>query len=342
MSKSLFKEAIAEAKAVREAAITNAKKALEESLTPHLKSMLAAKLQEMEDNDEELLEAEELEEAADSGFKKVNVKKTAVKEAEEDEDAEDVEPEEAPEGEDIEDAEEMDMEPEEAPEGEETPAEEDIEVGELSVEEFKEIVRDIIAQEIGGEPSDELGADMDAGDIEGMGDEPEDIDMEGEPGMEMEPEMEPDEEEIDLDEILRELGGSKKEDAYKAKYEASQRELNEAVRTIRTLRQNLQEVNLLNSKLLYTTKLFKANNLSESQKVNIITAFDKAETVKEAKLVYESVSRSFASKPKKSTAVIKEHRGTASRAAGVNPKSNVLLEPSETVLRMQKLAGIIK
>jgi len=48
-NRDLFKEAIAEAKSIREAAILNAKEALEESLTPHLKSMLAAKLQEMEE-----------------------------------------------------------------------------------------------------------------------------------------------------------------------------------------------------------------------------------------------------------------------------------------------------
>ena len=52
MSKDLFKQAIAEAKSVREAAIANAKEALEESLTPHLKDMLAAKLQEMETSEE--------------------------------------------------------------------------------------------------------------------------------------------------------------------------------------------------------------------------------------------------------------------------------------------------
>ena len=56
-NKDLFKQAIAEAKSVREAAIANAKEALEESLTPHLKDMLAAKLQEMDDSsaDEEVV-----------------------------------------------------------------------------------------------------------------------------------------------------------------------------------------------------------------------------------------------------------------------------------------------
>ena len=48
----LLKEAIADAKAVRETALQNAKMALEEAFTPHLKSMLSAKLAE-EDNEED-------------------------------------------------------------------------------------------------------------------------------------------------------------------------------------------------------------------------------------------------------------------------------------------------
>ena len=51
-NKDLLKQAIAEAKTIREAAIANAKEALEETLTPHLKEMLAQKLQEMEEEDD--------------------------------------------------------------------------------------------------------------------------------------------------------------------------------------------------------------------------------------------------------------------------------------------------
>ena len=49
----LLKEAIADAKAVRETALANAKMALEEAFTPQLKSMLSAKLKEDEFGDEE-------------------------------------------------------------------------------------------------------------------------------------------------------------------------------------------------------------------------------------------------------------------------------------------------
>ena len=52
-NRDLLKEAIADAKSVREVAIANAKLALEEAFTPHLKSMLSAKLDEMDKKDEE-------------------------------------------------------------------------------------------------------------------------------------------------------------------------------------------------------------------------------------------------------------------------------------------------
>ena len=90
--------------------------------------------------------------------------------------------------------------------------------------------------------------------------------------------------------------------------------------------------------MLYVNKIFKANDLNESQKVNVIAAFDKAETVKEVKLVYETVSETFVTK-KETT--IKEHKGMASKATGTTAsKPEVIAEVSDTVLRMQKLAGI--
>ena len=45
--RDILKEAIADAKTVKDTAIANAKAALEEAFTPQLKSMLAAKLEEM-------------------------------------------------------------------------------------------------------------------------------------------------------------------------------------------------------------------------------------------------------------------------------------------------------
>ena len=87
-------------------------------------------------------------------------------------------------------------------------------------------------------------------------------------------------------------------------------------------------------------KVFKANNLSESQKVNIIAAFDKAETVKEVKLVFETVSENVVTK--KTTKVNESKLGSASKATGTTAsKPEVINEVSSAVQRMQKLAGII-
>ena len=363
-NKDLFKQAIAEAKSVREAAIANAKEALEETLTPHLKDMLAAKLQEMEeksDEVEEVVNEEEKEEAVEentSGFEAVT---------EEEEDEAEVDSEESEdEAEEIEDAgTEM-----EAGEEEEIDGDEDL--SKLSVDQFKDMIRDIISQEVGG---DAAADDMDAGDIEGMGDEAGMEDPSMEP--EMEPEMGAEEDEIDLDELIRELdsiseeeveegkkkdddtmeeGEEKEEDTVEESTEVEvphtaetsdkninrtlKEDLKGALETITTLQKELNEVNILNAKLLYVNKIFKAQNLSESQKVNIIAAFDKAETVKEVKLVFETVSDNVGTK-REST--IKEHKGSASRATGTTAKKpEVIAEVSNAVLRMQKLAGIIK
>ena len=375
MSKDLFKQAIAEAKSVREAAIANAKEALEESLTPHLKDMLAAKLQEMETS-EEVEEAkhdkkdETIEEAP-----KEDEKHEAVEEL-----AEEVPAQFAEEDEAEDDSEESDDEAEiEAPA--EEPVEDDMpdgdeDISKLSIDQFKDIVRDIIAQESGAEHGEEELPvdDMDGGDIEGMGDEPslEDPALDG-----------AEEEEIDLDELLRELESETSEEVEEAKHDDKDEnveeakedhkdegkkedikeeevdekhckkhedvseettELQEALETIETLKKDLNEVNLLNSKLLYVNKIFKSNDLSESQKVNIIAAFDKAESVKEVKLVFETVSDSVVGK-KQSANTIKESKtklGMASKAGGTTAaKPEVISEVSDTVRRMQKLAGII-
>ena len=370
MSKDLFKQAIAEAKSVREAAIANAKEALEESLTPHLKDMLAAKLQEMEEKKEEVEEAkhdekdEAIEEAPKEDKKEESVDEDltevpAVAE-EEDEEAED-DSEESEDDAPIEEPVEDDM-----PDGDE-------DISKLSIDQFKDLVRDIISQEAGHGEEEIPADDMDGGDIEPVGDEPAGDDMDALDAPE-------EEEEIDLDELLRELEAETSEEVEEAKHDKDENveeakedekdegkhskkeegkhskkeevvaeednsELEEALATIETLKKDLNEVNLLNSKLLYVNKIFKSNDLSESQKVNIIAAFDKAESVKEVKLVFETVSDSVITK-KESSKSIKESKtklGMASKATGTTAsKPEVIAEVSDTVRRMQMLAGIIK
>ena len=111
---------------------------------------------------------------------------------------------------------------------------------------------------------------------------------------------------------------------------------------VKHLRSELQEVNLLNSKLLYTNKIFKAKVLNENQKIKVLKAFDKAETVKEAKRIYEVLNENLSIKKTKSN--LRENMGAASKPSGVAPKrrkSNILPEDA-MVSRFKQLAGITK
>ena len=360
-NKDLFKQAIAEAKSVREAAIANAKEALEESLTPHLKDMLAAKLQEMEDSSTEEEVVNEVEEEVEEAHHKDDKDEAHAKDDTDEglvevDEAEDDAEETADDAEEITD-DEIDAEAHDD-EAHEEEVDGDADLSDLSVDQFKDMIRDIISQEVGaGEADDELGAELDAGDIEGLGDEPDtEIDAMDD--------LEGDADEIDLDELLRELDtlsteeideAPKKEDTMEEVTEETAVEvpaesdtksknvnhtLKEALETIETLKSELNEVNILNAKLLYVNKIFKANDLSESQKVNVIAAFDKAETVKEVKLVFETVSENVIVKSKKAS--IKESFGSASKTTGSTKQSTeVINEVSDAVRRMQKLAGII-
>ena len=123
--------------------------------------------------------------------------------------------------------------------------------------------------------------------------------------------------------------------------EKMEEELKEAYSAISTLKTELNEINILNAKLLYSNKIFKAKNLTESQKAKVLNAFDKATTVKEVKLVFETLSEGLNSKAKKS--ISEGVIGSASKATNA-PKTSKqpIVESNEMVNRFQKLAGIIK
>jgi len=136
---------------------------------------------------------------------------------------------------------------------------------------------------------------------------------------------------------------AKKKAVKKEKEEKDEKdEMKEAIDTINALRNELNETNLLNAKLLYVNKIFKAKNLTESQKLKVIASFDKATTPKQAKELFESIQNSDFGASKKSQ--IKESLGFASKAAGVAPKNsaNTIVESNDVIARMQKLANIIK
>jgi hypothetical protein len=401
-NKTLFQEAIADAKAVREAALANAKAALEETMTPRLQSMLAARLEE------------NYEETTDEGYNTEDENNM-----EENLDLSEILAE-------LENESQL-----EEAKKEKTDDEGDDEITEVpkDVDEFVEFVTDLIHQEMekmkekSSEEPSIVSSEEPSGDE--MPEEPSEEEMPEEPSEEEMPEEEEDKEKMDeefnLEELLAELDGMYEEDGEEnmkkesfmdtmrdagkniskqvfligkisadkvkdgrkvptsrqereADWDATsgdrkaleklgyvfsktwkddkemtmsqsdrqgalaEREMNEAIRTIKTLRSELNEVNLLNAKLIYVNKIFKSKSLTEAQKIQVITSFDKATTTREAKVVFESLTTALAATKKP----IKESLGFASRAAGIAPGKQQIIESNDAVARMQKLANIIK
>jgi hypothetical protein len=114
-------------------------------------------------------------------------------------------------------------------------------------------------------------------------------------------------------------------------------ELEEAYSTIETLKSELNEINLLNAKLLYTNKIFKSKTLNENQKVKVLSSFDKAKNVGEVKMVFETLNEGI----KVSKNTINENLGRASKGTMTPNVKKPIVESNEAFLRMQKLAGII-
>jgi hypothetical protein len=339
----ILKDAIAEAKVLRETALAQAKLVLEEAFTPQLQSILAAKLNELE---EDKSEDEAYENIAEDSMEETLDLEALLAEADDEEKA----------GEEEETPAEKEAGEEKA--GEE---EEDKDITEMTPEEVEDYIRQIAAEEfekleteqgeeLPGEEGEDLGVDiedMPAGDedinLDEMKDEDEDKKMEENIDAEIT------EDDINIDELLAEFGlseeeeveegYSKEEDDSKSKMEE---ELAQALATIEELRSSLQESNLLNAKLLYMNKVFKGHNLTESQKIQVVKTFDKAESAKEAKLVFESLTSTLVKKEvEKST--IKESLGFASKASGIiagSTTGNKVIDSDAQVDRWAKLAGL--
>jgi len=290
MSKDLLKEAIADAKAVRETAIANAKLALEEAFTPKLQSMLSTKISEDMYEDEE--EGEDMD--MDMG-----IEDDAV--AEMDHEDDEVEAE----GHHQEGHYAEDME------GEDMGDEEDDETLELEA-----IIREL-------EGDDDMAPEEDEEDELAMESADDTTEI-------------TEDDDINLDEIIKSL-----EEAEHDEDEAEDEdgdELKEAYATIKSLQSTLQEVNLLNAKLLFSNKLFKSNNLSETQKVKVIETFDRAANLREVKLVYTTLTESFSNG--KAKAKISE--GFASKSINsTKPSKDAIVESNGLANRMKQLAGLI-
>ena len=437
-NRDLLKEAIADAKAVKETAIANAKAALEEAFTPHLKSMLAAKLEEMDKNEDEVEEAKKAKEEKDMMEEfEVNEVKDEIEEEfdlneilaelEGDEDELPSAPEEKLPV--YEEDEEAEME---AGEEAEDMGEEEIDLEDMTEDDLKSFIEDVIADmvaagelEAGEEMEAEMGdmeAEEEMGDMEGL-DEMDDVSWNeknnparGETMKALDPkkvgqttsayavnEGEEVEEtkttiqEIDaamlqdlgqqflqiiktdpsllpldvmlpiltggvasifgagfgIDKLIRvlksgKLGAKGAELANDIENAASASGINkprvsegeDEMSEIEELKKELQEVNLLNAKLLYTNKIFNSKNLNESQKLRVLKAFDKATSVKEAKVIFETLNEGMASKTQKPS-FVNEIKGRASKATGfISESKQPIVEVDPMVARWQKLAGI--
>jgi len=148
------------------------------------------------------------------------------------------------------------------------------------------------------------------------------------------------EEEGKIEEVKEEEEEGKKEE------ESLKKENTEFRKTIEFLREQLNDVNLLNAKLLYTNKLFKANNLNREQKMKVIEQFDLNKTIREVKLTYSNLTEALnlSKTPAKKTAAGVITEGFASKPVGTTkPFGNIVIpEANDMVVKFQKLAGITK
>jgi len=153
-----------------------------------------------------------------------------------------------------------------------------------------------------------------------------------------------DDEEVDLEEIIRALREEDEEVAEEEPEAKAEEELEEAYRVIRYLRTKLNEINLLNAKLLYVNKLFKKADLSEGKKIKIVETFDRVRSVREAKLVYATLSESIA--PARTSPVAKAKRAKTSLkegfASSASKGTKVIHGGNEVVNRFKELVNYNK
>ena len=333
MKSTLFQEAIADAKAVRATALANAKAALEEAFTPKLQSMLGAKLkEELEENDDSVVSVEGSEdmevtsEEIDAILKELD---NDVKDTEAPVDASA-----AP----VDDVSAVSTDAVPSP-------------GVTTVEAPVMVVAPGANAPVDDAPVDdeeevnleELLAELDSPEVEldspeVSGEEPVEVDVDAE-------------EDVDLNELLKSLSEDEDDTEEEIGVEVPAAELKEvkeqfaeACKTIEFLRGQLNEVNLLNAKLLYTNKLFKAHALDNTHKMKIIESFDLAKSVREVKLTYNNLSEALSfnkAKTSKKSAIVESF---ASQSVGTTkPAESIVSVPvNEMASRFQKLAGIKK
>ncbi len=346
--RDILKEAIADAKAVKEVAIANAKAALEEAFTPQLKSMLSAKLEEMEKEDdlEEMsspimrhgMEGDTDREERETEYMRDDMMEGGDMSYEDDLDEEfsieeilaELERDTLNEAEEEEEEEvEVETETEEETEDDDT---ETTELEDMTDDELKDFIEDVISDMV-------AAGELEAGDSFESEEVEMDMDMGVEDDEELEFEVEDDDEEVEIMETA-----IRNKNIAIGKTNKSLREAKAKIRDLekanKILSESNKEIQLLNAKLLYTNKIFKAKNLTENEKVKVLGAFDKASTIKESKLVFETLSEGLKAK-KLTKKPIKESLGRASKVTGnFNRTKKPIIATDPMVDRFQKLAGL--
>ncbi len=345
----LLKEAIADAKAVRETALQNAKMALEEAFTPHLKSMLSAKLAEEEHEDDDEMEEGEHD---------------SPRREEDDEESADEGMHDSPRRED--DDEEVDEMSDKSPRREDDDEEEvdESEIVEIDGVKYAPIVTEDEhedEEEDEMDESEELDLEAVIKELEEELNETESDDdsVNEEEVVEEEIVTEEDDEDEDKDEVdeqstssgigsgtgVKQPSAGDEEDPGKGKVHEQvntlQSELNEYKEAVVFLKDKLHEVNILNAKLLYTNKLFKEFVLSNDQKLKIVETFDRAQTSREIKLVYSTLAESYTDNGKEKKEVVKESYASK-KSGGTAPSKKIISEENQVADRFRKLAGLIK
>jgi hypothetical protein len=344
MAKSdLLKEAIADAKAVKETALANAKIALEEAFAPRIQSMLTAKISE--DLAEEEMEApEDMTAPVDEHDVMYQPEEGGEMDAAAEMDMEAPAPEmdaemdmEAPAPEMEAPADDMSMEGMYMNDADEdptdansmAPTEEDLEL-EAIIRELEEDLDEDVTEEVLPEAVEEEPAKADKDSDDKI------------------------EEDFNIDEIIEEILSEDDEIVTEAEHEEDEKEepkekmeeisteLDEAYNTIHSLKDTINEVNLLNAKLLYTNKLFRNFELSENQKMTVIENFDRAGNTREVKLVFSTLAESF-QLPIKKKKIVKE--SFASKASGTTAPTEktkqIINEGNQLANRWKKLAGLL-
>jgi hypothetical protein len=326
----LLKEAIADAKAVRATALANAKAALEESFKPTLEAMLAEKLKSEIGMEDESVHSSDIgsgKSVAPFGTQSTNQDPGANQMFEESDE-------------------------------EVTSEELDEILAELEREMGDEPAAPAPAPEapVAAEPAAEVPAPAPAPEV------PVALAPAPEAPVAAE-EVEEVDEEINLQELLDTLSEEVEEVDEAKKHDSEEEEedkeevkeqteesvqLAEALNTVQFLRDQLNEINLLNAKLLYTNKLFNKFSLNQAQKMKVVETFDLTSSIREVKLSYKILSESLSSggsavkKPNTAAQTITE--GLASKpVASTAPKKELIVENSNVMAsRFQKLAGIKK